>query len=261
MIAKLSRTVHGFIQSESKQDWLRMRAEWVLFRLQLLREERTNRAFDKRYGTDTAGEMPLNEAGVPGGGDIYGVYRPFWESMFHEAMRILPIDISKYTFVDIGSGKGKLLMLAAHYPFKAIEGVEYGAKLHEAAERNVAIFRTATGAEVPIKPMLGDATTYELPAGPVVCIIFNALDEVTNNIVLRRMAAQAGEGNRPVFVIYANLRSVVEREIGRGGACPAGLSVLYHARKLMVLGNGEAAALWQRQSKESRLARLMGSRT
>jgi len=257
MISKLAGTVHGFIRSESKPDWLRMRAEWVLFQVKLRREERLNRAFDRRFGTDTASEVALKDAGVLSGGDPYGVYRPFWESIFHSAMGLLPIDFPQFTFVDVGSGKGKILMLAAQYPFKAVEGVEYGAVLHDAAERNIAIFRKATGTRVPIKPILGDAMAYDLPAGPAVCIIFNAFDEMTNTIVLRRIASQAGEGERPVFVIYANLRSVVERAIGRGGGCPPGLRVLYLARKLVVLGNGQAEALW-RQRKPGVWARLTG---
>ena len=260
MMARLSRTVHGFIHSDNKPNWLKTRLEWVLFRLRLWREERNNRAFDRRYRTDTARELPLNEAGIPGGGDLYGVYRPLWEGTFHRAISLVPIDLAQFTFVDIGSGKGKLLLLAAQYPFKAIEGVEYGERLHHAAERNIAIFHKATRTPVPIRSALGDATLYELPAGPVLCMIFNSFDEVTTNNVLRRIAAQGSQGKRPVFVIYANLRNVDERTIGRGGACPAQFKQLHRTRNLVLLGNGEAEALWQKRRSKSWTSEVFGNR-
>lgn len=244
MKARIARTLNGFTSAGSKSDWLRMRAEWLLFRAKLMREEYKNRSFDRRYGTETAAEMPLNAAGVLGETNTYGVYRPFWAGMFHKVMRLLPIEFPQHTFVDIGSGKGKLLLLASEYPFRAIEGVEYAARLHESAERNIKIYKSPSQKCTSITARLGDARTYDIPSGPVVCLIFNALDEVTNNCVLNRIAEQAQDGDRAVYVIYANLRSVVERSIGRGGACPPGLKVLHHARKVIVLGNAQAEQAW-----------------
>jgi len=39
-------------------------------------------------------------------------------------------------FVDLGSGKGKALIVAARYSFKRIKGIEFSVKMHEAAVRN-----------------------------------------------------------------------------------------------------------------------------
>ncbi len=40
-------------------------------------------------------------------------------------------------FVDIGSGKGRVLIAAAEHPFLQVAGVEYSKELHEAALNNI----------------------------------------------------------------------------------------------------------------------------
>jgi tRNA1(Val) A37 N6-methylase TrmN6 len=55
-------------------------------------------------------------------------------------LALLPINLDDYTIVDIGSGKGKLLLLASNYPFRRIIGVEYAPLLHEIAKKTSRTF-------------------------------------------------------------------------------------------------------------------------
>src|SRR5689334_23652607 len=52
--------------------------------------------------------------------------------IFTEAMGVLNArtDLTLFTFVDIGSGKGRVLLMAAEYPFPHIIGVELLPELH-----------------------------------------------------------------------------------------------------------------------------------
>jgi len=43
----------------------------------------------------------------------------------------LSINHSEFTFIDFGSGKGRVLFLASEYPYKKIIGVELARMLHE----------------------------------------------------------------------------------------------------------------------------------
>jgi hypothetical protein len=42
---------------------------------------------------------------------------------------VLPKDLSDFTFVDIGSGKGSILFYACRYDFRRVLGVEFAENL------------------------------------------------------------------------------------------------------------------------------------
>lgn len=237
-VARLAPLLREFVASDAKAVWLRGQLRWQVFRWRNRREDRINRAFDARHGVETAMEIQLGDAGVPATDTARGngIYRPLWESEFHRIISRAGIDYGKFTFVDIGSGKGKLLLLASDYPFKAITGVEYAPVLHEAALRNIARYRAPSQKCFDLSASLGDATEYRLPDGPVLCFIFNAMDTGTTAAALRNIAQQASEPPRPLRVVYANLRDV--EEIGGALDRIPGLRAIGRHRTHVTLSNG-----------------------
>ncbi len=71
-------------------------------------------------------------------GVFHSPYQPTDAALFQEMMSSLPIAFSEFTFVDLGSGKGRTLLMASEYPFRRIVGVEILPELHRAAEKNIA---------------------------------------------------------------------------------------------------------------------------
>src|SRR5580765_181705 len=61
---------------------------------------------------------------------------------FHWAIAASGLDVSRYHFIDIGSGWGSILLLAAGYPFRSITGIEFAEELHRKACANLAWART-----------------------------------------------------------------------------------------------------------------------
>jgi hypothetical protein len=45
--------------------------------------------------------------------------------------------LQDFTFIDLGSGKGRALLMASAYPFKRIIGVEFMPELHRVAQENI----------------------------------------------------------------------------------------------------------------------------
>lgn len=242
LISRIGRGLASFRAAQRKTDWVKERLKWNLFAFRLRREHEINLAFDRKFGTDTAAEITLEEAGVPAehAARGQGVYRPFWTADFRRALSSVGVRHSDFTFVDIGSGKGKLLLLASDYPFKRIEGVEYAPALHAAARANVERYRHHARACSDFNLILGDALDYRLPSGPVVCLIFNSFDQATTRLVLRNLERQAAEGERPVYIIYANLRTVAE--IGDVLDHGAELKPIKRHGKYIVLANSVARA-------------------
>ena len=55
-------------------------------------------------------------------GMLHSPYQPTEPSLFHEMLSALKIDFREFTFIDLGSGKGRVLLMAADYPFRRIVG-------------------------------------------------------------------------------------------------------------------------------------------
>lgn len=258
--------MQSFAQTRDKIGWMatkvenqRIRFVWRRFEKRLEIEHARNLAFDRAHDTDTAEEVQLTDAGVSADQSLRGnaVYRPVWESHFHGALASLGIDFDGFTFVDVGSGKGKLLLLASDYPFAQIVAVEYAPGLHAVARRNIAVYRSSRQRCQTIESVLADALHYELPRGPIVCFMFNAMESAALKAWLERTDEDLGGRSEPAYLVYSNLRSI--REAGDAFPVVRRLRYLKRTSKLLVLVNeagiGEGGAI----SREPMSEALSGS--
>jgi hypothetical protein len=65
--------------------------------------------------------------------------------------------LQDFTFIDLGSGKGRVLLMAAAYGFKRIIGVEFMPELHRVAEENIRKY-TEHRTEAPSDHLCGTGT-------------------------------------------------------------------------------------------------------
>jgi hypothetical protein len=235
---KLRKLFAEFRSSDGKIFWLREQIKWRYFTYRHKKQARGHQLFDRRHHVETAAEIQLNAAGVSTADAARGngVYRAVTEKVFRAALGSVKIDAREFTFVDIGSGKGKVLFMASDYPFKRIVGIEYATGLHEIALRNVASYRSDSQQCTAIEPVYGDALTYSLPAGPLVLFIFNALSpDMMRALVHKLDVDTAAEPERPVFLIYTNIRSV--SEIGDVFSGLKNLQTIRRKRHFQVVAN------------------------
>lgn len=116
-------------------------------------------------------------------------YRPVPCQVFDWALDQIPEDLSSFTFVDYGAGKGRAMLLAAERPFAAVAGVEFAAELHDNAEMNIAQYPRSSMRCRTVECVLTDATQVGPPDGASVHYFFNpfareVFAEVLNNIVM-----------------------------------------------------------------------------
>ena len=137
-------------------------------------------------------------------GLFHSPYQPTDPALFREMMASLPIAFDQFTFVDLGSGKARTLLMASEYPFRKIVGVELIAELHRAAEENIREYRSPTQRCRQIEPVLADACEFELPEEPLVLYLFNPLPERAFSEFLQRLAKSLAGAPRPVWVVYHN---------------------------------------------------------
>ena len=131
-------------------------------------------------------------------------YQPIEPALFHEIVNSLAIDFRQFTFLDIGSGKGRALLLAAGYPFRRVIGIELLPELNAVAEDNVRKVPEDKRTCGEVRALCGDATQFVFPAEALVIFLFNPLPEAGLQKVIENLTASLRENPRPGYVIYAS---------------------------------------------------------
>ena len=130
-------------------------------------------------------------------------YQPIPAEEFREIMNALAIDFTQFTFIDVGSGKGRALMLACGFGFRRIIGIELLQELHRIAQENLRKFERK-GTVCNIELLCEDATRFTFPAEPTVVFLFNPLPQSSLAILLENIAASLCQLPRALYVAYAN---------------------------------------------------------
>lgn len=113
-----------------------------------------------------------------------------------------PPGLKDFTFIDLGSGKGRALLMAAQYRFKKIIGVEFMPEWHKVAQENIRKFGEANPSVPPIESVCMDARDFEFPAEPLVVYLFNSFPEPVFAGVMERLRRSVLANPRPVLVAY-----------------------------------------------------------
>jgi SAM-dependent methyltransferase len=165
--------------------------------------ERTH-PFDARYGTDTSGSSPNGErmSGQPVDMHAHG-YAGSQPGVMRKVFAMLP-EVERCTFLDLGCGKGRPLLVAAEFPFREIVGVELSSAFAQIARDNAEKIANRYSARKPVRIELGDATEYPIPCGDVVLFMYNPFDEAMIRKVAARVQAALAVESRRVFVVYVN---------------------------------------------------------
>ncbi len=159
-------------------------------------------AFDRRWGTETTRLVNLSALSVDQQRARHGVrYQPSSGDVVSQAVEILGLRPQDHSFVDYGSGKGRICMIAAQAGFRRVIGVEFSSELCAVAERNFERFVEAGGASRKPEAVLGDAGAFDPPAGPLLAYLYNPFSPPVLDEVVARLAAKAKAGD-PVFACY-----------------------------------------------------------
>ena len=145
-------------------------------------------------------------------GAFLSPYQPTEPALFHEMLQSLEIEYADFTFIDLGSGKGRTLLMAAEYPFRRILGVEVVPGLHAVAVKNLRKFRSRAQKCFALESRCEDARQFQFPAEPTVLYLFNPLPEPGLTEVARNLEASLRDHPRLIRVLYHNplLRHVMD---------------------------------------------------
>ena len=158
--------------------------------------------FDRLHNTDTSGFVSTEELPTSpfdrGGKGVYAGSQP---SIIRAALRALPA-LESFTFVDLGCGKGRAMIVASEFAFREIVGVELSESLVRDGLKNAAVLRRRFPTRVPLRVELHDATTFPLPAGNLVIFLYNPFGEQAIAKVIAMLETLPAD--RQVFIVYYN---------------------------------------------------------
>jgi SAM-dependent methyltransferase len=166
--------------------------------------ERTH-PFDRAHNVDTSGYLAADKIHTdPKMKDLVIPYSASQASIIREALLALG-DVSEYTFIDFGCGKGRATLVATEFPFQQIVGVELSSTLAEVGRRNAEIFAKRFPDRPKIRIYTENVLNYELPKGKLVVYMYHSFARPVLAEILKRLAASVAKGhNTHLFVIYYN---------------------------------------------------------
>jgi len=178
--------------------------------------------FDLEFGVRTSGLVAGRHLGSGQRNDrhvtaYYAVAPSVFQNMIARWRRCRPLaPIDQYTFIDLGAGMGRGLLLAAAYPFRAVIGVELHPTLARIARKNLALWRAAGSTGVPMRMFCRDASEFLLPAGPCVVFLFNPFGAPVLRRILRAWKRTLAEHPGQLDILYVNdeQKNVIRREPG-----------------------------------------------
>jgi SAM-dependent methyltransferase len=158
--------------------------------------------FDQQFGVDTSGLLLAEDLRSGTRTDLYNVgYFGIAPSVLREILNRLQLYFEGFTFVDLGSGKGRALLIASQYPFRSVIGVELTAKLHEISLANLATYSGPKRCH-DVQSIKGDATEFTFPTGPLVVYLWNSFDGPVFTAVLANLEASLARNPREIFILY-----------------------------------------------------------
>jgi len=141
-------------------------------------------------------------------GTFHSAYQPTDPVAFRDMLDALGahthLNFRDFTFLDLGSGKGRTLLMASDYPFRRIVGVELLPALDEIAQENLRRYKSESQQCCLIEFVCADATTFPFPGEPLVVYLFNPFGESGLSRVISNLEQSLRANPRPLYVLYHN---------------------------------------------------------
>lgn len=183
---------------------LRLAARWTVAFVEKKASMATERFRDARDGVDTRAERPEEDYPDAGVFDDGTFYRPIPPRLFGRMMRDARVSPERYTFIDLGCGKGAALLLALEHGFRSVVGVELNGRLVEIADENLKQYTKAHGLDARTAAVEADVAHYDFPDEPLFIFLYNPFGADTMAVVLRRLEESIRENPRPLVIAYVS---------------------------------------------------------
>jgi len=178
---------------------------------------RWTQAADRRreapFGVSSEGRVALHELAIDSENRTLGFpYVPSPGRLVDTLLLNIEEDLGRFDFIDVGSGKGRVLLVASHYPFRQVIGVEFSPELHEIAQENIRRYQSPARRCQAVRSVCADAATFALPEHACVLYFNNPFAGPIFARVLRNLQVARERARCKVYVIYQQLAGDLETD-------------------------------------------------
>ena len=172
--------------------------------------------FDEMHGVETGGLIQAGELVTGHSSDAfvtayYGVAPSIVRNLVELWQATAPSHpMERYTFVDIGAGKGRAILVASELPFRQVIGVELNPTMADIAQRNVDHWAESrrhdptAARHAPLRLVEQDALEFDFPKTPCVAFLFHPFEAPLMKKLLLRMEQQFAKRPGDLDVLYVN---------------------------------------------------------
>lgn len=189
--------------------------------------QRSGRGFDRKHGVTTHAVLFLTDLDPETLGDAHAHathYEAIPQAAFAALLSCVPQEaIPNATFVDVGAGMGRAVLMATEYPFKTVVGIELSPGLHQIALENIERAHDLQTRCRDVRLVRADARRARFPGGDLVVFLYNPFDGDALDDVLDRLAERRAGGR--VWLLYhtpVHAERIAAREYVRIAELPDG---------------------------------------
>ena len=157
------------------------------------------RAFDLMLGVSTCGIAATGDDDLGAGGENCHYQGCGWLSLRRALMDLNPTGSD--VFVDLGSGKGKALLIAGLLPYKRVVGVDIDKDLSRLAARNIERARRRLGTKT-VECLNASVLEWPIPDDASVIFMFNPFVGETFGMALTRIIESYDRNPRTLHIVY-----------------------------------------------------------
>lgn len=147
----------------------------------------------------------------------YGVAPSVFHALIRRWRRSRPAGaLEEVSFIDVGAGMGRAVLLAAELPFRQVVGVELNPTLTRIARRNLTVWRASGRARASMRVVCRDAVEFRLPQGPCLAFMFNPFGAPVMRRLLAdwRKALAGRPGQLDILYVNNEQERVLEQQSG-----------------------------------------------
>jgi SAM-dependent methyltransferase len=167
--------------------------------------------FDQKHGVDTGGFLGGGRLAAAGGQNAfhnagyYGISPSRFQTAIERWNEYLPANgLTGYSFIDLGCGKGRALMLASEYPFREVIGIELNPDLASIAADNIKIWLQSNRSQCPIQVLAQDVAAFAFPQGPCAVYLYNPFGAPVVQQLISNIEQQFGARSGILDILYVN---------------------------------------------------------
>ena len=169
------------------------------------RSDAMSRRFDEENQVRTDGRIFLSDMSVVAASTDQSMwYEPAPINVIPNVLHKLRASYDGYTFIDLGSGLGRVVLQASQFNFEKIVGVEFAENLYRQAVENLHRYPRHKQKCRNVELLCTDVRAFEFPETDSVIFIYDAFKAELLQSIVERLRASHLACPRKIYLVYLN---------------------------------------------------------